>query len=1097
MSDAKENAVSVWLKRVGMAQFVDCFAENGIDLELLPELTSEDLKELDVHRLADRKRLLKEIRLLSVTKAQGSIQRRLLSVFFCDMVGSTARSNEIDPEQLRGEMKLYQDTVVRAVNRHGGFVARFTGDGVLAYFGWPHADEDQASQAVRAGLDAIRSLDKLKSEEEISVHCRVGIATGRVVVGGQQDLDSAFGKTPNLAARLQSLAEVDQIVIDSTTYRAIGDGFLVQYLQSAQLKGFDRPQGAWAVLEERRYVERFESRRGGRSEFVARDTELNTLNQAWERTRSGTGNVVLVRGDPGIGKSRLLKYFQEHCVPKETEILQFHCSPHHSNSAFYPVIQSFAKSAGILQGSDSDAEKLEKMLGALHPATAKNPLSISLLSNFFSIERVDDSSVASLTPKERRSETIELMVKDVLYRAGRSTVLLVMEDVHWVDPSTLEVLNAIIEDIHDTPILILVSCRPTERFKLEASIEHTELILERLDDESIGRLVQSMDAGGALSPDDINNIARRADGVPLFAEEITLAAMELGPDGQELELPESLEASLAARLDHMGNAKRVLQVASIIGREFQLCQCRALAATTESGLMDALATAIGSGLLLEDQSRDDRVFRFAHALIQDVAYNGLLKMQRRELHRRFATEVMDEAATQKSPELIAHHLTRAGETTLAIDHWKEAGSQAAAASANTEAIAHFRNGLKLIPDLPDSEHRDELEFALWVGMAMPLIVETGYTSDEVQQCINSALTVSKRIKYTPDIYSLLCSQWGFQLTVGMMEESRHTAHQFSKLADRQNDEIAKYARYRMLGASHMCQGELQQARLELSKLVADYEPEKHACLSAVYGLNLRVAGACFLSEVLWLLGFVEEAKQSCANALKEAREINHLQSHAISLHFCGLVAFLNRDRESVREYTSEMLALAEKQSIGAWPTLAAAMLGWANLEEDFEGSLEKLKSGVTAATELGVAMFIPFFYCRIAEVLLTRARFDECETYLLAAQKLMQRTGEKLFRGEMLQLMAQLKLQKNDNDPVEDIFNEALTHARGQRARSVELRIATAYARHLLGRRPEEARNILKPVLEYFDEDVQSEDILKARAVLEGTLSLSDLDVAT
>lgn len=1093
MNKPGAGGISAWLVDIGMAQFAPSFAKNGVDQDLLQELTDNDLKELGIARLADRKRISREIHLLTVEKAERSAQRRLLSVFFCDMVDSTARSNAVDPEQYRSEMKLYQDTVINAVNLHSGFVARLTGDGVLAYFGWPHANEDQASQAVRAGFEAIRSLTTLHAEEGLSINSRVGIATGRVVVGGQQDLDSAFGMTPNLAARLQALAGVDQIVIDSATHRAIGNRFETAFLQRASLKGFDQAEDAWAVHREREYIERFESRGGARSVFVGREDELEVLENAWGRTRSGSGSAVLLRGDPGIGKSRLVDHFCQHYLPAETPILQFHCSPYHLNSAFYPVIQQLGKISGIDQGNDTDSEKLEKLSRVLHPEIVRDPQAVSLIAGLISVGGLNESSIASLTPQARRDRTIEILVKQALLRADGGAVVFVLEDIHWVDPSTRQLLDFINAKICDTPLLILVTSRPGRHLQRAVAEFSTELDLDRIDEESIGRLARSIDIKGVLSPHDIVNIVKRVDGVPLFAEEITLAAIEQGAHGENLRLPESLEASLAARLDNLGDAKLLIQIASVIGREFGLGLCCALARSSESVLLEAIASAIGAGLLQEAQARGGRVFRFTHALVQDVAYNGLLMIQRCELHRRLATTVLDDAVRYQQPELIADHLTRAGETAMSVEYWKRAGNRAAAASANAEAIAHFRQGLGLITELSPGEERDGLEFALRVGMAVPLIVESGYTSDDVKNCIDCALEVSKRIKHTPDMYSLLYSKWGFQLTAGLMEESRYAAHQFAQLAEQQDDDLARYASNRMLGASHMCLGELELAREELNRLVVDYTPHNHASLASVYGVNLRVAGRCFLSEVLWLMGAVEESKQSVVAALAEAREIDHLQSHAISLHFCGLVFFLLRDREAVRVYASEMLALAEQNSVGAWPTLARAMLAWTGLTDEFsESGLAEFVSGVEAATGLGVSMFIPFFYCRIAEVLLSDSRLDQSREYLDKAENLMKRTGESVFGGEMLQLRAQLKLREHDKDAAERLFREGLYHARSQQARSVELRAAIGYSRFLLPTRPDEARNMLVAILEQFDRGAKSADLEEAREILVGIESVQE-----
>ncbi|MFK8050393.1 MAG: AAA family ATPase [Halioglobus sp.] len=1045
--------VASWLARIGMSKFADTFISNGLELDLLPEVTSQDLLEIGVTRLVDRKAIMKEIRQLTLEKARHSVERRVLSVFFCDMVGSTARSTEIDPEELRSEMKLYQDAVVAAVNRHGGFVARFMGDGVLAYFGWPHADEDQASQAVRAGLDAIATVGELTFGAGTKAQCRIGIATGRVVVGGQQDLDSAFGETPNLAARLQSLAEVDGIVIDSTTRRAIGNRFVVDNQQDTPLKGFDQPVPVWNVVKERKFLDRFESRGGGSSAFVGREEQLKSLRRAWISTQSGRGCAVELRGEPGIGKSRLLKQFCEAMLPEGTLVQQYQCSSHYINSAFHPVIQQLENAAGVDAARDGDAEKAEKVKLLMHPTLAEDDLSLALIVDLLSTGGIENPLLAGLTPLERRSQTVETLIANVLLKANGGATVLVIEDAHWIDPSSKLLLESALAQIKSAPILILVTTRQGNHFELPPSAEVVSLHLPPLEAGSIGQLAKSVDTSSVLSSDDIDNIVGRADGIPLFAEEIALAAIESGSRGETFELPESIEASLAARLDNLGDAKLAIQVASVIGREFQLPQLQTLAATEDSTLLAAMGRAMAAGLVLEVNTASDRAFRFTHALVQDVAYNGLLKKQRRDFHRRFAIDVLGDTVRQREPELIALHLTSAGEPTLAIEYWKEAAYRSAGVSANAESINHFQQGLALVSGLPDGQTRDQLEFALLVGLAQPLIAEKGYTSEELERCIGDALNVGKKISYTPDIYSLLFSQWGFKLTVGMMEDSRRVALEFSELAEQQNDEVALYARHRMLGASHMCLGELDLAKKELTKLVEDYRPEQHAALRAVYGADLRVAGRCFLSEVLWLLGEVELAKTSAAAALSEARKMQHVHSHALSLHFCSLISFLDRDREQAKIYSDELLMLATQHPLGAWPTLGRAMNGWATMTADnFESKFEDLIQGVAQACELGVSMFIPFFYCRIAEELIRVDRLSEADDYLNQAQQLMSRTGENLYRGELLQLMAQVRSSEKDGESADHLYSEGLAHAISIGATSVELRIANNYARFLSSR---------------------------------------------
>ncbi len=1083
--------IAAWLAEIGMSQFSDVFISNGIDFDLLPELTSQDLSEVGVLRLVDRKTILKEIRLLTLEKARNSVQRRVLSVFFCDMVGSTARSTEIDPEEFRDEMKLYQDAVVASVNRHGGFVARFLGDGVLAYFGWPHADEDQASQAVRAALDTIHRVGELKG---FPAQCRIGIATGRVVVGGQQDLDSAFGETPNLAARLQSLADTDQIVIESTTKRAIGNRFLVDYLQKTQLKGFEQPVSVWSVVKERKYIDRFESRGGSGSAFVGRNEELNMMSSAWAKTQAGRGQAILLRGDPGIGKSRLVNQFCETQIPEGTEILRYQCSSHHINSAFYPVIQQFEQVTEIDATRDTEAQKLEKMKERLHPSIAQDSQAVELVATLLSITDADTSTASELNALERRKLTIEILIQNAQLRAGGNPVVFVIEDTHWIDPSSKQLLEYIIENIELAPILILITSRHANNLNLADSSILKELLLPHLSEDSIEKLTRAIDPTSLLSTADVQNIVRRADGVPLFAEEIALAAMEFGSRGEAFELPESVEASLAARLDLLGDAKLAIQVASVIGREFKLPQLQALATTEDSTVLAAMGTAIASGLVQEVRTLSDRAFRFSHALVQDVAYNGLLKQQRRGLHRRLAIDVMDESNRQREPELVALHLTCAEEFSLAIDYWRLAANKSTAASANAEAISQFQQGLRLISKLPEGEIRDETEFGLLVGMGVPLIVEKGYTSDELERCISDALHIGKRVKYTPDIYSLLFNQWGYKLTVGMIEDARHIACEFSKLAEEQNDEVAKYARYRMLGATHMCLGELDSAKRELTILVDDYVPEQHAKLKSVYGIDLRIAGRCFLSEVLWLMGDIDEAQASATQALVEARKIQHLHSHAFSLHFCALIAFLARDRELVLQHTAELMELAREHAIGAWPTVGRSMQAWARLNDKNSGDMiNAIEDGVSAAQNLGVAMFMPFFYCRIAEELLHLGQLEQAAQHLQKIEDLIARTAESIFKGEFLQLKAQLRLREGDNKGAVALFEEGLSHASTMGANSVVLRVANSYANFLLKQgEPKKAQEILLPAIGAFKQTLCTSDLRRGRELLGGIQAALD-----
>ena len=941
--------ISGWLAKIGLQKFADLFEKNGIGIDALHGLTNEDLREIGIERLADRKLLLKEITQLAVTKAKASVERRLLSVLFCDLVGSTALSTEADPEELRSALRLYQDAVVRAMTKFGGFVASYMGDGVLAYFGWPHANEDQAGQAVRAGLEAVAAVKNLTLERDRVPHCRVGIATGRVVVGGETHLDSAFGETPNLAARLQALAAQDQVMIDKVTRNIIGNRFEVMRLEKAVLKGFDQPVDVWSVVQERKDVDRFEARRRGAPLFAGRNSEMETLLALWQSAQSGQGQYVMIHGEAGIGKSRLVNEFAARLREQNPAFIRFQCSPHHVFSAFHPVISHLEKAAGFASGGESSSSRLEKVARLFEQSIAEDPHSLDVIAALLSIER-DEAGSSRLPPAQQRKAALLLLTREVLRLAAGSPLVAMIEDAHWIDPSTKVLLESIIDQSRSAAVMIVLTLRPTPKFALETKAPITQLTLGHLSDQDIGVLAKSVAGPAALSPEDVARIVSRADGVPLFAEEMASTALEREAQTKSFDLPETLQAALTARLDLLGDAKEVAQVGSVLGREFKVPELSALIGVPATSLEDALDTLVASGFLLEAGLRGETVFRFRHALVQDVAYESLLRQDRRDLHKRLVHEVLTESTKAREPEIVAHHLTEAAMLDEAVGYWKAAGARAAGTSANTEAIAHFSKGLELLTRLPEDEQHEALRFSLYVGLTGPLIASRGYTSEELKDCISQALAISRRIAHTPEIYAILYSRWAFLLTSGSMAESHRIALAFSELSEQQNDQDAKYARHRMLGASHMCLGQLEQATEDLDKAITLYDPAKHARLVTSYGVDIRVAALCFKGEVLWLKGHVDQAQQHVALALGEAKRSKHLNSISMSLFFCGLVAFLCRDRTAARAYMDEMMQLAAGQPIGAWPTLGRAMLGWVKADEGgVDEGLAMMAEGVGAA----------------------------------------------------------------------------------------------------------------------------------------------------
>lgn len=1078
--------ISDWLQGMGLGHLSSAFESNGIEFDSLEDMTNDDLKDIGVGKLSERKQLLREIERLTLQRAQTTAERRLLTMLFCDLVGSTPLSQQLDPEELRPALRRYQDTVHKAITKYGGVVANLKGDGVMAYFGWPHPDEDQASQAVRAGLETIGEVSQLEPKAGVKLRCRVGIASGRVVVGGEEHLDSAYGETPNLAARLQSAAGENRLVIEKVTRNLIGQGFLTEPLPPLALKGFEKPVEAWEVIEERKYLDRFESLHEASSQFVGRDAELQSLIRGWRAIDQQRGQCWLIKGEAGIGKSRLVREFELLVRQENCPILRYQCSPYHTNSAFYPVIQRLEKAAGF-NPQEPVSAKLTKIRAAFEDAIADDPKVLELLADLLSIPHEISSGLASMSAVQRRQLTITVLVEQALWLARSSPVLLLLEDAHWIDPSSLELLQELIKRSAQERIFAVVTTRPDRALPLPGT--PTELVLRRLSDADVAAIAISMRGGARLSDRDVARIVARVDGVPLFAEELTSTLIEHQADHRPLDLPENVQSSVMARLDMLGDAKYVAQVGSIIGKDFKHAQLFALVLALTAGLATDLdkpiASLVQSGLLLET-SAPDKVYSFKHALVRDVAYESLLHGHRRQLHERLVRDVIPADEKERVPELVAHHLTEAGLIVEALEYWKLAGYRASRASAHSEAIAHFNRGLTLLRELPEGEARERLELGLQVGLTGPLMAAKGYTSDELKAVTSRALELSKKLDNAPEIFSVLYSRWGSLLTAGSISESYEVAQEFSSLAERQNNKDALYARHRMLGASRMCLGELEQATVNLEQAISLYTKEEHERLLTAYGVDIRVAARCFLGEVLWLKGYADSARRSVAIALQEAKSIGHTHSIAMSLFFCSLVSLLYRDDNAVRDYIEEMTALASRQPIGAWPILGKSMLGWSQVARgDVEQGLPMMKQGMDAAQQVGVSMFMPFLKCRMAEILLSLDRVDESERVVAEAEALMNRTGERNYEGELRRLKGDIHWRAGRMEEAETQFGDALNIARSQNAKAVELRATISYAR-LLAARGEPARGaaMVSSLAAWFNEGKDGHDLAAARATI-------------
>jgi class 3 adenylate cyclase/tetratricopeptide (TPR) repeat protein len=756
-------SIEDWLKGLDLGKYSKVFAENDVDLRALPHLSSADLQELGVS-LGHRKVMLAAIaELRHAERAEGEVRTkpeprspiadrppdpagvkpvgepgpdlRLLSVLFCDMVESTSLSARFNAEEMHELISVYQETVAGAVRRFGGYVAKFLGDGVLAYFGWPIAYEDHAERAIRAGVAAVAGVESLKTPAGARLQSRVGIASGRVVVGdlaggGVLDRGQVAGETPNLAARLQGAAEPGQILIANTTRRLAGHAFEFEAFGARELKGFPTRVPVFRVASERDVESRFHATRGkSLSQFVGRNSEIGILLDRWELAKSGQGQAMFVSGEAGIGKSRLLEALMERVQDEPHESIRLQCSPYHTTSALYPVIQRLSRSVGLAADDDAAtrAEKLDRLIGRYGESLVDvRPVYDELLS----LDLGHASKVADLSALERKELTLRTLANRALLAAKRATVLFVVEDAHWIDPSTNELLRDIVLRSHGAPIYMLMIHRPDWSPDWAKGLSHvTNVAVGRLTNQQIRLFIRSI--LGAVSDRLVDRIAERTDGVPLFVEELTRSILESGSDANEdIEIPDSLQGSLMARLDRLSATSReVAQVAAVIGREFDRGLLAQVAALEALILDDALRQLLTAQLVVMGGTSQQSLL-FRHALIQDTAYQSLLTRKRVHFHHAIAEALVqshpDIAATQ--PELIARHYTEGRRDDLALPFWMKAGERALERSANYEATDHFSNALALAERLPNGPERSTETLAARLRLAEAL-TEAGRFKD--------------------------------------------------------------------------------------------------------------------------------------------------------------------------------------------------------------------------------------------------------------------------------------------------------------------------------------------------------------------------------
>jgi class 3 adenylate cyclase/tetratricopeptide (TPR) repeat protein len=1062
MSDLRD-----WLRRNNLEQYADTFETNDIDLDILPDLTDRDLEQLGLS-LGNRRRLLKAMaghgdeappsKSSSDNKSSsagrpgsGDAERRQVTVLFADMVGSTALSAKVDPELLGGLIRRYQDAVAGAIGRYGGFVAKFMGDGVLAYFGFPRAFEDAAERAVRAAIGILSEVGEIELPDNSRVQARIGIATGLVVVGeiigtGTAQERTIVGETPNLAARLQALAGPDSILVSETTQKLLGGLFELAHTGEHDLKGFARPMPAWRVRGEASVASRFAANRSGESlPLIGRAHEMGLMRERWLLARQGEGQIVTVTGEAGIGKSRAIEALQQELAAEPHARVNLQCSPYHNDSALYPVIQ-YLNRALCFAPTDLPDARAEKLRAWLAEHSIAEPSAVALLAELLSVPP-SEATPASVTPAQRKASTLALIVDTVVRMGSGDPALIVLEDAHWIDATTLEMMTRLADSIGHARLLVVVTARPDFVPPWQARPHATLLTLGRLGRPECMQVVAGVAAAHGLSADTVATIVAKTDGVPLFIEELTRSVMEsAGDDGA---VPATLKDSLMARLDRLGGARDVAQIAAVIGRQFTFSLLEAVAGKSTSELDEMLEKLAAAGIVFPEERGLERSFSFKHALVRDAAYESLLLMRRREWHQRVALALernfVDIAA--KEPELLAYHFAEAGLSAPASDYRMRAGDQATSRSAYPEAIAHFSSGLKLAEAMPPQDGmRRQLEF--WLKLGSASVVAHGLQSVEAENAYTRASNIGEKLGDGPKSFQ---AKWGLWINANLRRKTalaRDRANELLALAQHSGDgEMLLEAYHCQLSTAHF-RGDVQDALDGCRNAIALYDMARHRHLAHAFGGH--DAGVCAHAQCgnSWQLsGDGQRARHHFVQAVALAEMLDHPNSLAHGLHNIGIGHQLGGDREATFKAAHRSAALADKFGLLPWRASSLVLASWATaIGPGGADAVRLIDAEIANATAVGP---LPQYYLGLAaEVLLAAGRPADALAHLDRAIAGIDEPGIGVYLPEIYRLRGAclLALDRRNKDEARSAFTTAVEIARRQGAVIFERRAEASFS---------------------------------------------------
>jgi class 3 adenylate cyclase/tetratricopeptide (TPR) repeat protein len=1084
--------VRAWLEAGGFGSYADVFEANDIDREALLALTDAHLKELGIP-LSSRAKLLKAIAGLSpglvstpaagfsvwrraetagtTSDATPAVERRHLTVMFVDLVGSTALSNRLDPEDLRHVIRTYQDAVVREVTRYDGHVAQYLGDGMLAHFGFPMAHEDDAERCVRAALATLVAVGTMSSSGVECLAVRIGIATGIVVAGdllgeGAAREHAVVGETPNLAARLQATASAGEVVVSANTRRLVEHLFEFRALGPQQLKGFATPVAAYTITGERWSGSRFEARRlEPLAAMVGRDNELALLIDSWRRVKSGAGQLIFITGEAGIGKSRLIRALHDALAADQPVRINYQCSPYHSDTALFPVTQHLGGAIRFEPADTPDRklDRLEALLKAFAPCSARDT---ALIAALLGIDGAPRYGPLDLTPPQQRLGTFKALTGLLGDIARTRPLLWTIEDVQWLDPTTLELIDLCLERVANLPVLILVSARPGFQHAFGNRTNLTRLPLFRLGRTEIASMVKGVTRGKALPEGLLNEIAAKSDGVPLFIEELTKTLLESGvlhetPDAfvvdgplPTLAIPASLHDSLMARLDRLQPVKEVAQTAACIGREFSYRLLTAIMPSPQGAPDDALARLEEAELIFSRGKPEDGQYAFKHALVRDAAYESLLKAKRQQIHGRLVGAL--EALPDTPPEILAFHAMQAGLTAKAIDGWQRAGAQAIARPAYKEAIAHLSQALRLAEQMGETRAWLERRLLILLTLGQASIPLRGYGHSQTVAMFTRAQELAGAMTDAPHRFSVFYAVWVALYIRGEHDRALETAGSMMREAERDNSSSHMITALRSLAMSQVSTGtpalalESFDRAVALSGTLRPRSREERIALADRFSTEPDIATGFHMGLALWALGRVDAARRVVADALASARALGHVHTLCHALAYSAVIAAFNRRVGEALALSAETIDFAGRHELEMWKGYGSIIHAHArSLNGDAEAATGVMESGFAWLARTQTGHSVAVHHAVHARTLASLHRFDEAERYASMVRAELESGSERYYWPECQRLLGDYLRLCPGHEPgeVEAAYLGALSLAREQRAKTWEFYATISVAR--------------------------------------------------